>query len=346
VSELIFRQKKVGLDITPFIRDLILLNECVILRGVGGFETSYKNAAFRKNKKAIAPPGKHVHFRPELLKDNGVLEKYIQKSTGISSENASEQIDIFVNTFFEQLRESGKVLLNGIGEFALDENSKLKFQEFEDVNYLADSFGLDTLDIIYKSLPKEESKETKPPPVVLQRRKLTGWYVAIGVLLLVVTVTFIILIAESAGVSIFNFTGKNKQSDQSETVVFGPQISVEKDSLTKAIEETINQKTSPKTALAISTEQTPAFIPVQKSTKTELSNNHYFLIAGSFKNARNAEILKEQLLRKGFVPEVYHREGDYYRVVIGRFNNRQEAIDELRRIRKQIDQSIWLWERN
>jgi len=55
----------------------------------------------------------------------------------------------------------------------------------------------------------------------------------------------------------------------------------------------------------------------------------FLLIAGSFKNSRNAEIMKENLVRKGFAPEVLYTGGDYYRVVIGKFTGRQAAIDEL-----------------
>lgn len=346
MGDLIFKLKIIGLDITSYIRELILLNECVILRGVGGFETTYQHAAFRKNKRTIAPPNKRVHFRPEMVKDNGVLERYLQKSLGINNEEASELIDVFVQAFFEELRESGKALLAGIGEFSLNEYGKLQFQELDNVNYLADSFGLDALDIDEKLKHAEEAKATPLTPVVTQRRKLTGWYITIGVLLLIISVTLIILISESSGVKIFTINAENKKAANQDIVVFGPQAPVEKDSLTKAIEETITKKTSPKTALSIDVTPTQRSIPEQRPTEPDLQKEAYYLIAGSFKNMRNAEIMKEQLLRKGFAPEVQYTGGNYYRVVIGKFSDKQAAIDELRRIRKQIDQSVWLWERN
>jgi len=346
VSDLIFKSKISGLDITTFIRELILLNECVILRGLGGFETTYKHAAFRKNKKAITPPSKHVNFRPELLKDNGVLENYIQNSTGCSVENASNEIENFVVKFFEQLHKSGSVLLEGIGEFVKDDNNKLKFKEIEDVNYLADSFGLDILDINNKPQAFENTEEYKPSLVVSGRRKLTGWYVVIGVLLIVIAVTFIILISESTKLSLFNFNAENRKKSQQHIIVFGPQNPTGKDSLTSAIEETINNNTLPKSALAIAPKSTEEAAPLEKPAKSVSEEVSFYLIAGTFKNARNADLMMEQLLRKGFAPRIYHKEGDYYRVVIGSFSDRQAAIDELRRIRKQIDQSVWLWERN
>jgi nucleoid DNA-binding protein len=332
------------LDISIYIRDLILLNECVILRGVGGFETSYKNASFKKNKKSILPPSKHIHFRPDMIVDNGVLEDYIRKTAGITKEEAARLIDGFVKDFYKQLKTKGSVILKGIGEFSFDIYNKLQFQELGDVNYLADSFGLDTLEILPATTILEEHAEKKLTPVIPQKRKLTGWYVAIGILILVISVTLVILIAQSADIHIFNLADNKQDQEKQDIVVFGPQLPAKTDSLTLAIDETISKKTTPKNALAIQNEN-PVSKPVMNVVTTN-TNAGFLLIAGSFKNSRNAEVMKNELLSEGFKPEVLYTGGNYYRVVIGKFNDRQEAVDELRRIRKQINQSVWLWERN
>ena len=76
-----------------------------------------------------------------------------------------------------------------------------------------------------------------------------------------------------------------------------------------------------------------------------VSEANYLLIAGSFKNNRNAELLRDQLIRKGFKAEV-RETGINFRVIIGQFADRQQAIQELRRMRSQLDQSVWLLEEN
>jgi cell division protein FtsN len=52
--------------------------------------------------------------------------------------------------------------------------------------------------------------------------------------------------------------------------------------------------------------------------------------------------MKLQLDQKGFKPEILTSENHFYLVVVGKFDNRNAAINELRRIRGQINQSIWL----
>jgi nucleoid DNA-binding protein len=344
VRNLIFKLKIFGLDIKPFIRELILLNECVILRGVGGFETKYKHASFKENGKAITPPSKQIHFRPELLVDNGVLEKHISDSTGLNRSKASDEIDNFVQEFYNEIRQSKKIILKGIGEFSMDENSKLHFRELDDEIYLADSFGLEILDIEGK--PKVTKTDQKPEltPVIPQKRRLTGWYITIGILLLVISVTFIILISEESGRGIFNTQKGKAGTTKSHVIIFGPQQTKKPDSLQRAIEKTIDNKTSIRNALAIDTLKKPA--AQNRVVAKQASGFSYYLIAGSFRNKRNADIMTEQLIREGFNSEIMATNDGYFRVVIGKFNERQAAIDELRRIRKLIEQSVWLWEVN
>jgi hypothetical protein len=330
------------LDIVPFIRELILLNECVILRGVGGFETTYKHATFRKNGKAIKPPSKQIHFKPELLIDNGVLEKYIADSTVLSCSQASEEIDTFVKGFHNQIQESGKTLMKGVGEFSMDEHHRLHFRELDDEIYLADSFGLEILDIDERPKTKGPDKEIELTPVLPEKRRLTGWYITIGILMLVISVTFIILISQESGTKIFNLQGQKAGSPENNLIIFGPQQPAGTDSLKQAIEEAITKRTSIRNALAIDTVKKP--VALRKTSLKPVSGVSYLLIAGSFKSKRNAEIMQEQIIQEGFNPEIMTTGDNYYRIVVGKFNDRQAAVDELRRIRKQIAQSVWLWE--
>jgi hypothetical protein len=330
------------LDLIPYIRELILLNECVILRGVGGFETTYKHASFKANRSVIQPPSKKIHFQPELLMDNGVLEKHISIATGISLSEASEEIDNFVQTFHNELKEKGRIFLNGIGEFVQDNNSRLHFHEIDDEIYLADSFGLEFLEVDTQPKDIVSPREVELKPVIQEKRKLTGWYIIIGILLLIVSITFIIIISEESGSGIFNFNGR-KITSQDHLIVFGPQQPVENDSMKEAIDKVIQNKTTIKNALALDTLEKDLDYK-EHTVKNPSSGTTFLLIAGSFKSRRNAEIMTEELTREGFNSEILATHDSYYRVVVGRFNDRQIAVDELRRIRKQIEQSVWLWE--
>ncbi len=321
------------MDITYFIKELILLNECVILRGIGGFETSYKNAILDKQKKRLIPPGKKIRFRPELVKDNGLLEEHIAKSLKISREEASDNIDAFVQEFHDTIRDEGKIFFEGIGEFRLSQNNTIIFKEIQGENYLADSFGLDVLDIDIESNDNNHRKKRELQPLVPKERKLTGWYIAIGILIVLISVTILFIISSSPEVSVFDRLGENDPSRESEMIVLKPQHE-EEDSDAQSIGQTIDENTLPKKALAI---ETPSL------NETSASGLIYYIIAGSFKYEKNAERLKGMLLNKGFNPLVIEK-GNYIRVVVGVFDDRNLAIAELRRIRNQYDQSVWLME--
>jgi hypothetical protein len=173
----------------------------------------------------------------------------------------------------------------------------------------------------------------------VKKRKLTGWYVTIGILLLLVSVTTLILISTSKGVSVFHWSDTGSKKNGKEEMIFGGANKALEDSIIKSIEESLNESTIPKKALAV---------PETQKSEPEIATNsygaRYYLVAGSFKSSKNADILKSQLERKGFSPEIMITGEYYYRVIVGAFSDRKEAIAELRRIRGKIDQSVWLFE--
>jgi nucleoid DNA-binding protein len=325
------------LDITSFIRDLILLNECVILRGFGGFDTSYKHAIFDKYRKTIVPPSKKITFRADWIKDNGVLEKYIAESLKIKPEKASEYISSYVENINKRLNEEGLLLLEGVGKFQKTEGKKIKFTSIEDENYLADSFGLDMLEVEIEQVRIADAVPTELKPVITGRRRLTGWYVAIGILLLFILITTFILLSGKSGISLLGFFNKNtNKSTETEVVIFGKQSKTLEDSVIRSIEQTLDKNTSAKNALSL--------IEEKKTAKIEPGIT-YLLVAGSFKSAKNADVLKEKLIKKGYNPTIMGAGNNFTMVIVGTFNSKVQASEELTRVRKQLGPSVWLMEK-
>lgn len=316
------------MDITHFIRELILMNECVILRGIGGFETSYKHAGYKGNKKLLTPPSKKIVFHPEWIRDNQVLENHIARHLGISGTEASDIIDHFVQHIHNNLKTEGRVIIDGIGEFFYGRKETIQFQELENENYLADSFGLDDIDLPSVSIDVAEPEEVVLKPINAGPRKKTGLYITIGVLLLLISVTFIILISDAGEVTIF---GQGKDNG---VIVFGPPE--KSDSISQSINKALDSRTDARRALRID-QQPVRQTPQEKPAPVP----KYYLIAGSFNSRRNADAMNEQLTNKGFNSEVLIRNSQY-RVVVGKFADRGEALSELRRLRVQLNQSIWL----
>lgn len=325
------------MDITPFIHELVVLNECVILRGFGGFDTRYKHAVYDDRRKKILPPGKEIRFRSDWKKDNGMLEKHLSSSLDIPRDEASQLIDDYVQDLQQKLRSDGNLNLEGIGQFTLDDKQNIFFRTPENVNFLADSFGLDVLDIEQETVKTESHEQEVKAPKSMEaiprfKRKYTGWYVVIGTLLLLILVSIMIYLSGTHGVGLFS--GKNGGRQESDLVIFGPKTQADKDPLIKKISKSLDEKTTVKEALSLDSQ------PVE----TEMNNTSYILVAGTFKSEKNAQILCNRLQQQGFSAKVIPT-GQLVRVSLGQFNNKKDALDELQRIRGQLQQSVWLMER-
>jgi nucleoid DNA-binding protein len=332
------------LDLTPFIRELILINECVILRGFGGFDTSYKNASFDQHNNKFIPPGKKITFRPDWIVDNGALEKHIADTINITREEASEYIDQFVKELFSKINETGSCQLEGIGKFTGSEGKIDSFNTFEDENYLADSFGLDTLEVEAAQKIIQKPVAEYPKPIIHKHRRKTWWYIVSGLLLLLAALTSFIIFSNKTGIKIFDFDETiDKSGDTSEIIVFGAKKDVLQDSVMKSIAQALDQNTEPKKALHPT--EPKAAEPFKQEQIEVVQLSKFYLVAGSFKSRKNAETMKMQLEKKGFSPEIITAENQFYNVTIGKFDNKSSASNEKMRIRDQLDQPIWIMEK-
>jgi cell division protein FtsN len=71
--------------------------------------------------------------------------------------------------------------------------------------------------------------------------------------------------------------------------------------------------------------------------------DHFFIIAGSFKNLANASELQDKLKARGFPAEVMITENRMYRVSVASFPTSGEAERELPRFKSQPGlESCWL----
>jgi hypothetical protein len=310
-----------------------MLNECVILRSIGGFETSYQQAAYDFDKKLIHPPGKKIRFHPDWVKDNGILENSLVRSLGINKRKASEYINDFVEDFHDQLGRLGKVHVKGIGEFALDKDNSIIFKQLDEENYLADSFGLENLPLEPVTNKAASKKQLRQQGRVRAggKKGQTAGIVVLIILLTLIALTAYFVFSSERGNGFRNFFQSDKENGTSEKIIFGNTSEV-KDTIIQSVERTLDEKTTAKQALSIRE---------NAGGQTIAEGPTYYIVAGSFRTEKNASILKIRLQRKGFDPIVLVM-GEHVRVIIGTFSNRAEALTELRRIRADLDQSVWL----
>ena len=76
------------MNLASDIKELILLNEGVILPGLGGFVVTHHPAEIHKNTHLLQPPSAMVSFDSRMITDNGLLVSHIAQKNKLSEEKA------------------------------------------------------------------------------------------------------------------------------------------------------------------------------------------------------------------------------------------------------------------
>jgi nucleoid DNA-binding protein len=335
------------LDIASYIKELILTNECVILPQFGGFIAKYRPAKVDPRKKILVPPSKEIEFHGELTKDNGLLVNYIARKNKTFNTRARRLVEDFVREINERLGDGEKVVFEGIGTFVRDKDSgRLLFYSLSDENYLIDSYGL--MDLELDELATHgaaQEEEVKTPAVKIVRRKQTGIWIAASITVIVLLLVLIIPLTDSGYLFRLNFgilgarKSESLKRSENEKIVFGKRRMPDQDTV-KNLEKIIDNATRKEVALFYSEPEKEYDESIVNRTNNQASR--YYLIAGSFKRLDNAQRLKTDLLNHGYSPQILQTKNGYYRVTLSSFDNRNLAIRELQRIRKNLNLTVWI----
>jgi nucleoid DNA-binding protein len=83
--------------------------------------------------------------------------------------------------------------------------------------------------------------------------------------------------------------------------------------------------------------------PLVKTVKLPVAGEkRYYIVAGCFGDEANADAMVQKLIEKGFSAQKYGKRGNLYCVSYSSFTNRDKAITELEKIRKDEDPDAWL----
>jgi nucleoid DNA-binding protein len=334
------------LDISKYIKELVIKNECIILSGFGGFETHYKPACIDNATGSIVPPSKQIVFRQDYTRDNGVLVRFVAEKEGIGQDKAKEIIDDFIGDIVYRLDLEGTYMLEGLGRFIKQPDGSTIFRPSEKENFLIDSFGLSEISIPDKEKPDESPVIEEQPP------QKTGAKHTSRILYLVVLIGLLISVAIILAFKT-NLFGKaerlitrseNRNDKTRQKIVFGhKKLPDYGDSMANNLSNRIDERTAKEKAL-LYTEQKP-----EKVIKTGIAKDihsgvekKYFIVAGSFQTEKNAVDFSEQLKYKGFKCMIIRTDNGLYRVVLDTYEEINQAIDGLESYKKQLNNDIWI----
>jgi hypothetical protein len=134
-------------NIWSLVKSLLHRNNCVIVPNLGGFLAHQQSATIDPLSMLITPPCKHITFNAQLTLNDGLLATKIADYLKISYSDAIKIIDEEVSNFHQTLKNNSQFVIDGLGNFELNENQNLVFSPDKKANFLINSFGLEAVRI-------------------------------------------------------------------------------------------------------------------------------------------------------------------------------------------------------
>lgn len=319
-----------------YIRQILTRKEPVIFPGMGSLVFTEEKGTREKDGK-IHPPGPFIRFDSTHPKGDGKLAIEYASGEGMDPEEARQQVLELVDAIKFKLDKGETYTIDLVGTFSRDDDNRIHFAK--DPNWVIDPelFGLTSLDLL--ELEKEESKETADSPEAeiedpepatrsaepikqqrAYRRPVKKWPIIWMVVGALIVVLFLILMIPSGdsvefgkdGIVIRDLTPDNNLPGEDE------------EDWTKEIEKQAVQPTEREPEL----EERPV-----QETVVPVTQNNFFIIAGSFQSLPNANELMNQLKAGGFPAEIILTENRSYRVAVSSYATKEAALRDLDRIK-------------
>ncbi|MBN1415418.1 MAG: SPOR domain-containing protein [Bacteroidales bacterium] len=345
------------MNLASSIKELILLNEGVILPGFGGFITKYHPAEIRKNTNMFEPPSVEIIFSSNMIADNGLLVSHVARKNNLTDEKAQSVVHDYIENLKRELQEKGSVLIDDLGRFTKSPEGNISFIARADKNFLIQSFGLPAVEIAPPPKPPEIQPRKMPPPVAsVIRKKRKRIPVAASILFLFIVgagAVYFTGIFDTYIKPLFSNTGLavTDKHPNDETVVFGQQVPVTLDTSAMEINRQLMEKSSKEKALYYhepeKTEQQKPGITTQK-TEPEVTytpaiqSGKFHVVAGSFLIPGNAERQKSKLEIKGYSPTIVRKNDEFFYVSLQSFESKEAAKAEMQRLNTKLDIPLWV----
>ncbi|HEC44082.1 MAG TPA: SPOR domain-containing protein [Bacteroides sp.] len=299
------------LDFGKHIKELLLLNDCVILPGLGGFVANYRPAEFDRVRNTASPPSKHILFNRQLVHNDGLLFAHVSKAEGYGYMDVENMARNYLEGIQKDTRKGMKFNIGGLGYFYADSEGQIQFTEEAGNNFLLESYGLPLLqyrEFEKKTIPESyRSVGAEINPAVRQAR-IRRWSYGVAAACLLTAMIIVPI-------------------DIPLTDKFQKEQALQTEAETSQAAVTVSQA-----GIVPGLSATPAI-------KSFLPDPEYHIVVGSFKDFGNARLLRSDLVDKGFQPRILCTEKGFYRVTAGTYTGEDEAIARLKSVYEHYDEA-------
>lgn len=321
------------MNIENHISQLLYRFQCVTVPGFGAFLSETISAKINENTLNFNPPSKVLSFNGNLKNNDGLLANHIAVTEKITYNQAVLAINTAIDIWKNELDMKRFLLIKNIGDFTLNSENNLVFNPSNHINYLTTSFGLGSF--ISPTIKREvvaniEEKliekaiypfEKEPKQEVIfeeedeQPRRYLNTYLKYAAVLIM-----------SCGVGSFGYKSYINKEEQNEIRIV--QADVQKE-ITAKIQEATFFISAP-----ISNNSDVVATPKKLS---------FHIMAGAFRNEKNANKQLKYLLKKGFAAKILSQNASgLYPVIYSSFTTYSEAQDNLIKIQNTQNKEAWL----
>ena len=299
--------------VTNYIAELLYTHDCVIVANFGGFVCNKTSAKLDKVTGILSPPNKSILFNSQLKENDGLLINHISKSNNISLEEASKEVEIFVNNCLEKLNRFKSLRFDEIGLFTLNDDNKIIFNQDLSTNYNSNSFGFN--DLTYNKITREQSEIIEESLKIIKSKNnfnVKRMLKAAAILIPLLGISLLSITQEKAVNKVYH-----QIAELNPLAIF--EAKKENVVTTRTIIEEIKKE-----------DNKPSIIVEEKP----IIKKQYYIIAGAFSVEENANKLQSRLNSWNYNSTII-RNQNIMRVSYDEFASKEEALVSLAKIRKE-----------
>ncbi|WP_046242522.1 HU domain-containing protein [Hymenobacter terrenus] len=152
------------MHLADHIRPLLRDHDCVIIPDFGGLVADVSPARAQPGRQALSPPTKLVAFNQALTRNDGLLVDALSQHLGLSIAQARDAVRAAVAGLQQELEETNRTELPGIGIFRRAAGRGLAFEYTGSDNLLASAFGLPEL--AARPVRTNDARAKRPQPAL------------------------------------------------------------------------------------------------------------------------------------------------------------------------------------
>jgi len=312
--------------VAHYISELLFLHDCVIVPDFGGFVGNKKPAQLNRSAGLLTPPSKQILFNTNLKKNDGLLIAHIADQEEITQEEAQKQVQIFSKASNEKLSSSKVLRILKVGLFTIGHEGNVIFTQDSATNYNLNAYGMSPA---YKKVISRKNETERQVKATVRNIKNTPKkaqliFRAAAVIIPLVTLSYLGIYQQERINNVY-----------SQMTTLGPFNSLSSNEINETM---VSNK---KTTLAIKIDNKPITNVIKKEKiATVITKKTYYIIAGAFNEKKNANKMHKKLVKWNYKSDIL-KEGNLLRVSYNSFNNREDAVLALNKI-KQQNPEAWL----